>query len=224
MQRILVISFNLIYLGVIWLLVAAMTKKLGKVKDDHRTAQRFLLAFILLAFGDIFHVGFPVFISISGWLEIYDSIAKLGVLLTAITITLFYMIFVDIWRINFTKEKNWAYYLLLTIGIIRLIILIIPQSRYKNRILPIEWNLIRNIPLLLLGLSVAFLMYWDGNMNNDTRFKNISYSIFASFAFYFPVILYASRIPSLGMLMIPKSVAYLVMAWLGYRYFFLGIR
>jgi len=66
LQRILVISFNLIYLGVIWLLVAAMTNKLEMIKDDHRTAHRYLLAFILLAVGDIFHVGYPVFIFISG--------------------------------------------------------------------------------------------------------------------------------------------------------------
>jgi hypothetical protein len=205
-----------------WLLIAAMIKNLVKVKNNHRTAQRYLLAFILLALGDMFHVGFPVFISISGWLEVYYSIANVGALLTAITITIFYMIFVDIWRVYFSKEKNWVYYLLLTIGIIRLIIILIPQSRLENRTLPIEWNLIRNIPLLILGLTIAFLMYWDGNLKNDTHFKNISYSIFASFAFYLPVILFASRVPSLGMLMIPKSIAYLVMAWLGYRYFFLG--
>lgn len=224
LQRILVISFNLIYLGVIWLLVAAMTKKLGTVKDNQRTAQRFILAFFLLTIGDIFHVGFPVFISISGLVVVYDSIANVGALLTAITITMFYMIFVDIWRVNFIKEKNLTYYLLLTTGLVRLIILIIPQSRLENIILPIEWHLIRNIPLLILGLAIAFLMYWNGNMINDTRFKSISYTIFSSFAFYLPVILFASRIPSLGMLMIPKSVAYIVMAWLGYRYYFLGIR
>jgi hypothetical protein len=37
--------------------------------------------------------------------------------------------------------------------------------------------------------------------------------IFLSFAFYIPVILFVQRIPKLGMLMIPKTCAYLAMAW-----------
>ena len=39
LQRILIISFNLIYLGVLWLLVVAMTKKLGGDVVYHELAK-----------------------------------------------------------------------------------------------------------------------------------------------------------------------------------------
>ena len=41
--------------------------------------------------------------------------------------------------------------------------------------------------------------------------------ITVSFAFYIPVILFARQIPLIGMLMIPKTVAYLAIAWIAYR-------
>ena len=41
--------------------------------------------------------------------------------------------------------------------------------------------------------------------------------ILVSFAFYLPVILFAHPVPLLGMLMIPKTCAYLVVAWVAYR-------
>jgi len=38
-----------------------------------------------------------------------------------------------------------------------------------------------------------------------------------SYAFYIPVILFAQQQPLVGLLMIPKTCAYLVVAWLAYR-------
>ena len=46
--------------------------------------------------------------------------------------------------------------------------------------------------------------------------------ILVSFAFYVPVILLVEAHPAVGMLMIPKTMAYVVIAWLGYREVFAG--
>jgi hypothetical protein len=43
-----------------------------------------------------------------------------------------------------------------------------------------------------------------------------------SYAFYAPVILWAAQAPMLGMLMIPKTCAYLAVAIIGYRAIFMG--
>jgi hypothetical protein len=53
----------------------------------------------------------------------------------------------------------------------------------------------------------------------DTSFKGIGWSIVISFAFYIPVILFAQQFPLLGMLMIPKTCAYLAAAFIAYREF-----
>jgi hypothetical protein len=41
--------------------------------------------------------------------------------------------------------------------------------------------------------------------------------ILVSFAFYTPVILFYTRWPAIGTLMIPKTMAYLAVAFLAYR-------
>ena len=42
-------------------------------------------------------------------------------------------------------------------------------------------------------------------------------TILLSFGFYIPVVLFADTIPLMGMLMIPKTLAYLRTIWIGYQ-------
>ena len=46
--------------------------------------------------------------------------------------------------------------------------------------------------------------------------------IAVSYAFYVPVILWSAQIPMLGMLMIPKTSAYIAIAIIGYRALFMS--
>jgi hypothetical protein len=80
--------------------------------------------------------------------------------------------------------------------------------------------MIRNIPLMIQGVGVALLFLQYGRAQNDRFFVNLSLWTFVSYAFYLPVILFVRLEPLLGMLMIPKTVAYLVMAYLVYRRYF----
>ncbi len=50
----------------------------------------------------------------------------------------------------------------------------------------------------------------------DRTFTKIGWMIIASYTFYTPVILFIQRVPMLGMLMIPKTMAYVAIAWIGY--------
>ena len=149
-----------------------------------------------------------------------SSLVGLGALSTSITITFFYMILLDIWRIRFNKDKDLLYYGLMLIVFIRLIIMIFPQNEWGNLVAPYDWALIRNIPLTIIGVTIAFLMVRDGSKNHDPRYKNIGYCIVISFAFYIPVILLVQTFPLIGMLMIPKTMAYMVIAFLAYKYYY----
>ncbi|MHA1993733.1 MAG: hypothetical protein ACW97Z_04270 [Candidatus Hodarchaeales archaeon] len=220
-QILMELAFNIFYLAFIWLFVTLMTKNFSRVSHNELPiAKRFRLALFLLAFGDTGHVGFRVMAYLNGGLEANATLVGLGALSTAITITFFYMIFLDIWRVNFNHEKSLFYYLVQGIGILRLLIMAFPQNQWGNIFPPPEWGLIRNIPLTIIGLVVAFLMLKDGFTVNDSRYKYFGYSIIVSYAFYIPVILLVTEIPIIGMLMIPKTVAYMVMAWLAYKYYF----
>ncbi len=220
-QILMEFAFNILYLVFIWFIVASMTLNFSKVSmEDQRTAKLFRLALFLLALGDTGHVGFRVLAYLTGGLETNTTLVGLGALSTAITITFFYMILLEIWRVNFSREKTLFYYLLQGIGVLRLLIMTFPQNEWGNLYPPAGWGLLRNIPLTIIGLFVAFLMLRDGFDKKDSRFKTFGYCISVSYAFYIPVILFVRDFPIIGMLMIPKTVAYMVMAWLAYKHYF----
>ncbi len=220
-QTTMEISFNLIYLAFIWIIVLLMTMKRGIITSDNKSIpQRFLIAFFLLALGDTGHVGFRILAYLNGGLEMNSTFVGLGALSTSITITFFYLIILDIWRIQFSKEKDLLFYGLIVLGIIRLLLMAFPQNEWGNIVAPFEWALIRNTPLTIIGITVAFLMLRDGFKTQDSRYKNLGYCIVVSYMFYIPVILLVQVIPLIGMLMIPKTMAYMVMALLAFKYYY----
>jgi hypothetical protein len=98
--------------------------------------------------------------------------------------------------------------------------MVFPQNEWGNVFAPYDWAIIRNIPLTIVGVFVAYLMLRDGFKNKDTRYKYLGYCIVISYAFYIPVILLVQSIPMIGMLMIPKTMAYMVMAFLAFKYYY----
>ena len=53
--------------------------------------------------------------------------------------------------------------------------------------------------------------------SHDKAFRWMWLTIVLSFAFYIPVVLWADTIPLIGMLMIPKTCAYVWTVMIGYR-------
>jgi hypothetical protein len=92
------------------------------------------------------------------------------------------------------------------------------QNEWSSILSPQPWSTIRNLPLIGLGLLVIILFYLDGH--RDRLFRQLAIATLVSFAFYIPVVLWIEQAPLLGMLMIPKTLAYLVMAWLVYKKWF----
>ena len=215
------ITFDLIYLTFIWIIVALMYQKRKNVqKDEWKIASKMLLGFFLLALGDTGHVGFRVVAIALGGLEQNTTLVGLGALSTSLTIGILYILFLETWRIQFDKPKNALYYGLLGAGIIRYVIFLFPQNEWGNIIAPFEWSLARNIPLFILGIGVAILILTDARKNDNKTFKNLAYCIMISFLFYMPVIFFVQIVPMIGMLMIPKTMAYMAMAWIVYKSYF----
>jgi hypothetical protein len=67
------------------------------------------------------------------------------------------------------------------------------------------------------GLGVMFLILRDARAAQDRTFGWIGAMILVSYTFYTPVILWSSQAPLLGMLMIPKTMAYVAIAVIAYR-------
>jgi len=221
MAKWLEIIFDISYLIVIWVLVLLMYKNRVNVKEENKlTAKLFTIAFFLLALGDTGHVGFRAAAYLMGGLEANASLVGLGSLSTAITVTFFYMIVVEIWRVHFDKKRGVFWWLMMIVSVIRLIIMALPQNRWLAHDADFIWTLGRNIPLMIVGLSIAAAIMIDGVKNKDKVYIAVSSMIFTSYLFYMPVIFFAHIVPMLGMLMMPKTLAYLAVAIIAYKNLF----
>ena len=219
------ILFNIAYLVAVWGLVIAMQRHQQRVKpSDLAVAQRTKWAFALLALGDTGHVGFRVIAYALGGLEtkpvvlgVPISLVGIGALATAVTVTLFYMLLVDVWRLRFGRALGWFGWCLLVAGLVRLGVMAFPQNQWDQVVAPYNWSLARNALLTVQGLGVMALILRDAAARHDKSFTWIGVMIALSFTFYAPVILWVAQAPMLGMLMIPKTCAYLGVAIIAYR-------
>ena len=66
-------------------------------------------------------------------------------------------------------------------------------------------------------LLIIVLFYRSAKQNNDKAFRWMWLTIVLSFGFYVPVVLWADVNPMIGMLMIPKTCAYVWTVLIGYN-------
>jgi len=215
------VAFNLSYLIVVWALVSLMAARRARLNPaDRPLGLRLTAAFALLALGDTGHVGFRVLAYARGGLPANPGLVGIGALSTAVTVTLFYMLLVDIWRLRFNRRLGWFAWALLAAGLVRLGIMAFPQNEWQNVVAPYGWSLLRNAFLVFQGLGVMGLILRDAARSGDRAFTAIGWMIALSYAFYTPVILWSAQAPLLGMWMIPKTCAYVAVGVIGYRALF----
>jgi hypothetical protein len=221
-------SFNIVYLIAVWWIVLLMWQRRGLVADgDKRTARLMMLAFFFLGLGDIGHVGFRLVAFALGGLETSVQlfgcdllIAPMGALATAITFTFFYICMLMIWKARFGKNYGYLALCGFALALARFLIMACPENNWNSLGIAYDWAIYRNVPLMLMQLIVAFLFMRDGIANKDSLFIWISVLIFISFTCYAPVIFLWQHIPLIPMLMIPKTIAYLVIAVLALKSLF----
>jgi hypothetical protein len=221
------ILFNIAYLIVVWGLVIVMVRRQGAVAPaDRRVARLVRWAFALLALGDTGHVGFRVLAyaqnDVETTINLFGSEFRMsgmgfGTLSTAITVTIFYVLVLEIWRARFGQKYGWFEYLLLAATGVRFLLMIPAANQWDSPVSPMPWAFYRNLPLVLLGVGVAFLILRDAGRTRDRAFAWIGVMILVSYACYVPVILFVQQVPLVGMLMIPKTVAYVAVGFIAYR-------
>lgn len=92
-----------------------------------------------------------------------------------------------------------------------------PQNLWTSAQAPLSWGIYRNIPFALLGLLIIILFYRTASQKKDTLFKWMWLTITLSFAFYIPVVLWSDAYPLVGILMIPKTCAYVWTVAIGFN-------
>ena len=103
-----------------------------------------------------------------------------------------------------------------SLALIRIVLCLFPQNMWTSADAPLSWGILRNIPFALMGLVVIVLFYRSAKAENDSAFRWMWLTIVLSFAFYIPVVLWADAYPMIGMLMIPKTIAYVWTVVIGF--------
>ena len=214
MQAIMETLFDAVYLVTVITLGIIMVKRSG----DSRQFRLFGLMAIVLGCGDAFHLVPRAVALCTTGLENYTAALGAGKLITSVTMTVFYVLLYYMWRSRYEiqgkKEITAAVYVL---SALRIILCLMPQNRWLSANAPLAWGIYRNIPFALLGLLIILLFYRSAKEHEDRAFRWMWLTIVLSFGFYIPVVLWADAVPLIGMLMIPKTCAYVWTVLIGYQ-------
>ncbi len=213
MQAIIETLFDLVYL------VTVITVGIRMIRSSKSGSPFRLFGWmaVVLGAGDSFHLVPRALALCTTGLENYAVPLGLGKWITSVTMTVFYVLLYYVWRkryqIQGQKSVTLAVYLL---SAARVVLCMMPQNQWLTNQSSLSWGIYRNIPFALLGLLVIVLFYRSAKEKNDTAFRWMWLTIVLSFGFYIPVVLWADTIPMIGMLMIPKTCAYVWTVLIGY--------
>lgn len=216
MQAIMEPIFHVVYLTTVISLGIIMIRK----SKDNKYFKMFGFMSLILGLGDSFHLIPRIYALLTTGLENNAPALGFGKLVTSITMTIFYLILYKIWKIRFDiKNSKLLDITMYTLSAIRIILCLFPQNEWFINNPPLSWGIYRNIPFAIMGIIMIYLLYSYGAKNNDRDYKNLGIAVFLSFAFYAPVVLWASENFFVGMLMVPKTLAYVWVVLIGYKEF-----
>lgn len=212
MRAVFETGFDIVYLLTVLTLGIRMLKACG----GQRQYRLFGTMAVVLGAGDAFHLVPRAIALCTTGLQDYTTALGVGKLITSITMTVFYLLLYHVWRERYRVTGKalltWIMYLL---AIARIVLCLMPQNQWLHPQPSLRWGIYRNIPFTLMGLIIVVLFFRSGKQ--DPPFRLLWLTIVLSFGFYLPVVLFSGTYPLLGMLMIPKTCAYVWTVLIGWR-------
>ena len=213
MQALIETLFDAVYL------VSVITIGILMIRGSKGNKQfrLFGLMAVVLGAGDSFHLIPRALALCTTGLENYTVPLGLGKWITSVTMTIFYVRLSYVWRQRYQiKGKGILTAAVYALAAARVVLCLMPQNQWLSANAPLSWGIYRNIPFALMGLLIIVLFYRSAKENNDASFRWMWLTIVLSFGFYIPVVLWADAIPMIGMLMIPKTCAYVWTVLIGF--------
>lgn len=216
MQAIMETLFDTLYLTSVITIGIIMIIRAG----DNKQFKLFGIMAVVLGVGDSFHLIPRAYALLTTGLENNAAALGIGKFITSITMTIFYVILYYIWRqrykIRDRKELTFSIYAL---AILRIILCLLPQNQWLNYNSPVSWGIYRNIPFAIIGIIIIIIFNSEVKKYSDENFKFMALAIVLSFALYIPVVLWGNVFPLIGILMIPKTLAYVWIVLMGFKEF-----
>lgn len=213
MQAVVETAFDAVYL------VSVITIGILMIRGCKGNSQFKLFGWmaVVLGVGDSFHLIPRALALCTTGLEHFTVPLGLGKWITSVTMTIFYVLLYYVWRQRYqVKGQHSITAAVYALAGIRIVLCMMPQNQWLQAESPLSWGIYRNIPFALLGLIIILLFYRSAKERNDHAFCWMWLTIVLSFGFYIPVVLLADKIPLIGMLMIPKTCAYVWTVLIGY--------
>ena len=165
---------------------------------------------LILGIGDCFHLLPRIYALWTTGIAAHAALLGGGKLITSLTMTIFYVILYFIWRDRYRiAERQTLTFTVLALAAVRIGLCLLPQNKWLSANPPLLFGVLRNIPFVLLGALIICLFEQEIKENHDRKLKHLPLAVGISFICYIPVVLLAGIFPAIGMLMIPKTVAYM---------------
>lgn len=172
---------------------------------------------VSLGAGDAFHLVPRAWALCNEGLAHYTVALGTGKFITSLTMTVFYILLYFVWRLRYKiSGQNGLTAAMYGLAAVRIVLCLMPQNAWTQADAPRIWAILRNLPFAAMGILVIVLFYRSAKKENDTAFRWMWLTIVLSFAFYIPVVLWGDVLPLVGILMIPKTCAYVWTVWIGF--------
>ncbi len=192
---------------ILYLLTAVVCGIIMLIRSRNTTHRLMGLATLILGAGDAFHL-VPRVIRYFSDADMTSALG-IGKLITSVTMTVFYVLMYFIWKSAYRKDENRiTITAVAALSCVRVIVCLFPQNGWLENSSDMLWGILRNIPFCALGVIIAFLYFTKRKEDRSLRF--IWLYVTLSFLFYIPVAVFAGIVPVLGMLMLPKTVCYIL--------------
>lgn len=214
MQAIFETIFDIVYL------ISVITLGILMIRGSQGRKQYLLYGImaITLGCGDAFHLVPRAIALCTTGLQDYTAALGIGKMITSITMTVFYVLLYYVWLCRYkVKDHQKTTTAVWILSILRIILCLMPQNAWTSASAPLSWGIYRNIPFVILGALIVVLYYRSAREAADTAFRLLWLAVVISFACYIPVVLFADTVPPVGMLMIPKTCAYVWAVVIGFK-------
>ena len=176
---------------------------------------------LTLCGGDAFHLVPRIIRAVRGSDEKIKRQLGIGLQVSSVTMTVFYIILMYVWKDTFpdfnipaaVKAMVWIS------AIIRIAVCLLPQNNWCTEDGNLKLSIIRNAVFAVTGIGVIILYAISGNANGYHMTRMVA-AIIISFGCYIPVTLFSKSKPKVGLLMIPKTCAYMWMIAMGLQLLF----
>ncbi|MEE0056813.1 MAG: hypothetical protein U0J42_00635 [[Bacteroides] pectinophilus] len=176
---------------------------------------------LTLCGGDAFHLVPRIIRAVRGSSDKIKRQLGIGLQVSSVTMTVFYIILMYIWQFTFPELKIPAVIaaMIWISAVVRIVICMLPQNNWCKDEGNMKLSIIRNAVFAVTGIGVIILYLISGN-TYGYHLTRMAAAIIISFGCYIPVTLFSKIKPKVGLLMIPKTCAYMWIIVMGLQLLF----